>query len=516
MHAIHTARAHLAAGEPAPALRILTDHLSIHADDSHAWEDAAEAMLGIDKPEAAIDAATQAFRRRRCSASAALLAVTLAKAGRASDALELIERILAEPVRDPATWERLARAFEAVGQADAGVTARREAHRISPEDLGITVRLAERLERAGRRDEARALAVRCGPAAERLLIRLDHHEGLLESAADRANRLLSQAALPTRERSSLLIELARIEAQRSRPDEAFEAASEGNSASLEMWVADHGADLDALPRSLERLLASPTPHLPDPAISPEMGFIVGFPRSGTTLVHQILQAHPEVLALDELPLVDGALADVLPGLDLADATARVGDPIVAERVRDAWWERVRARATPDERLVIDKLPLNLLRIELIAQVFPGAPIVAVLRDPRDAVLSAFFQDFKLNGAMAQCADIVRCASLYAKAFELWLRVRDRLPRAVELRYEALIHAPEATLRPVLATLGLPWDERVLNHTAAVKVTETPSYRDVRKPLYAGQIGRWRQFATQIAPALPILAPYIDALGYPAS
>ncbi|MEQ1506503.1 MAG: sulfotransferase [Myxococcota bacterium] len=512
------ARAHLAAGRPAPALGILVEHLARDPSDAVAWDAAAEALLSMRKPEDAVAAARQAFDRAGTADAAALVAVALAHSGRTADAGALLDAVLAEPPDAARGWERIARAFEALGEPARGIEARIEARRRAPDDAGVALRLAERLEHADRRDESRATSAGRGAAADRLRVRLDHHDGAFDAAAARAEALLADPTGADGVRQSLWMELARIEAKRGRPAAAFAAATRGNALALAAWIAD-GGDPDRLPRTLDRLAAAPRPPLPPPSAAepPRVAFVVGFPRSGTTLVQQILDAHPGTQCLEELPLLDGALGEVLPTADLADALARVADPSVASAVRGAYLRRVRARIPVDDRLVIDKLPLNLLRVELIARVFPGAPIVAVVRDPRDAVLSAFLQDFELNVAMAQCADLERCARLYARAFDGWLRARTTLPRAVELRYEGLVTDPAPTLAPVLATLGLPWDDRVLDHRAVAGRSGigTPSYREVRKPLHAGNVARWRAFATELAPALPILAPYAEALGYPA-
>ncbi|MEQ1569673.1 MAG: sulfotransferase [Myxococcota bacterium] len=514
------ARTHLAAGRPARAVQLLTAHLAQRADDQDAWDDAAEALLGLGQPDAAVEAAKEAFRRGGGLESAALLAVALARAGRTIDALTHVEHVLSRLPRTSRGWERIARAFEALGRLDAGIDARRQAARLDPDDPSVRLRLAERLERADARGEARALVEQVldldpdHPSAQRILVRLDHNDGRLDDAAERARSLL--AVDP--DDSSLWMELARIEARRGRPAEAMAAAGRGNTSALRAWTQS-GGDLDRLPATLDRLRASAVGPLPtEREEGGAAAFVVGFPRSGTTLVQQLLEAHPAIRTLDELPLVDGAVGDVLPGADLVTATLRSRDPAVGRAIRAAWWRRVHARIPAHEGLVVDKLPLNLLRVELLARAFPGAPIVAVIRDPRDAVLSAYLQDFELNVAMAQCADLQRCAALYERAFDRWFAVRDHLPQAIEVRYEDVVADREAALRPVLSLLGLPWDDAVLDHTAAARAHAigTPSYADVRQPVYDRSVGRWRTFADALAPVLDQLAPYVEGFGYPPS
>ncbi|HHO49543.1 MAG TPA: hypothetical protein ENK18_01430 [Deltaproteobacteria bacterium] len=516
------ARSYLAADRPAEAVRVLSEHLAHRPDDAAAWDDAAEALLRLGQAGAAIDAAVQLHRLTGSPEAASLVALTLALAGRAEEALQIVESVvqLGTTARG---WERIARALDAVGALEPALDARRRARQLAPGDQGLALRLAEALERADHREEARALAMellsgdRSSCDVHRLLVRLDHHDDRLEEAAIRARRLLASQRLSPPAARGLWMELARIEARSGEVDRAWQAAGAGNAMALGAWAAAPGADPDRLPGHLDQLLAlepGPLPPAMDPP--PPVAFIIGFPRSGTTLVQQILEAHPQTVTLDEAPLMDEAMAEALPELDPAGALRRLTDPDQAARLRDAWWSAAQRRVEPGERLIVDKLPLNLLRIDLIARALPGAAIVAVIRDPRDAVLSAYFQDFNLNEAMSQCAEISRCAALYARAMSLWLRIRDQLPRAIELRYEALVSDPEATIRPALAGLGLPWHDAVLSHhhSARSEAIRTPSYRDVRRPLYTRSLGRWRPFAEHLAPVLPTLQPYVEALGYP--
>jgi tetratricopeptide (TPR) repeat protein len=509
-------RTHLGAGQPAAALHLLTEHLTRHPRDAASWEQAALALLALGRADDAVEAATQAVHNHGLPQHHALLALALARAGRTSEAVAQVAVVLEVEPMWPEPWERLGETFEAMGLLEDGLVARREALRRNPGHVARRLRLAERLERADHRDEARALvegvlAKGRNTVAERILMRIDHHDGNLDAAADRARRLLG--FLPSDQRRATWMELARIEARRGDADAAFEAASRGNRAALGRWIAD-GNDPDAWMSSLGAL--ADVPVGPYPRATPDgAAFVVGFPRSGTTLLQQLLESHPQIRTLDEQPILDGAVRDVLPGANLPASVLASADPVVAARIREGWWARVEHRLPPTDGWVVDKLPLNLLRVDLLANVFPSAPIVVVLRDPRDAVLSSFLQDFDLTAAMAQCADLHRCAALYATTFGRWLQVRGHVPNAVEVRYEDVVTDPQTALGPVFDAFGLPWDDAVLDHAAHARdqAIGTPSYRDVRTPLYARSVGRWKAFRRHLEPVLPVLEPFVRALGY---
>ncbi|MEM6929138.1 MAG: sulfotransferase [Myxococcota bacterium] len=197
------------------------------------------------------------------------------------------------------------------------------------------------------------------------------------------------------------------------------------------------------------------------------------------------------------------------------AARRSADPVIGERLRASWWKGAVRRiggVRPSPALVIDKLPLNLLRLDVLVRAFPDAPVVLVVRDPRDAVVSSFLQDFHLNGAMAQLTDLTRAARLYDRAMATWRRAAPA--NGIVLRYESLVADPQGTWRPVVEQLGLLWDAAILGpRHQGDRSIRTPSYAAIRKPLYRRSIGRWQGYAEWLAEAAPFLDPWIEHFGY---
>lgn len=246
-------------------------------------------------------------------------------------------------------------------------------------------------------------------------------------------------------------------------------------------------------------------------------FLVGFPRSGTTLLERMLASHPAISQLDEKDTLRDAL-ELLGGPSEAAALERWDDETIT-RLRADYWNRVDhhlGRARRAGEVVVDKLPLNSLHLELIYRLFPRAKILFAIRDPRDVCLSCFMQSFGLNDAMANFLSVDTTVRYYVEAMSLALALREALPlNQLAVRYEQLVQEPATQLRLLLEFLHLPWADEVLRfHDAhAGEVTNTPSYQQVRQPLYASSIGRWRHYEDQIADAFDPLAPFIDALGY---
>lgn len=251
----------------------------------------------------------------------------------------------------------------------------------------------------------------------------------------------------------------------------------------------------------------PSSDLPSPA------FLVGFPRSGTTLLDTALLGHSGIHVLEEEPVLRRISdeAGPLDGLGQLDADR-------LEELRLLYFEEVAGIApAAGGGLILDKMPLNTLRAPLIARLFPEAPVIFALRHPCDAVLSSFMQNFHVNTAMASFLTLENSARFYDAAMSYWMQCRDLLPLKVhEVRYEDLVEDREAALRPIVEFLGLPWEDSVLQHedTALARgYIRTPSYAQVTEGIYRRASGRWEGYRSQMAPVLDVLAPWAIRFGY---
>jgi tetratricopeptide (TPR) repeat protein len=249
------------------------------------------------------------------------------------------------------------------------------------------------------------------------------------------------------------------------------------------------------------------------AAPPAPVFILGFPRSGTTLLDTLLMNLPGLHVLEEMPPV-GEVQVMLGGQDrLAALTSEE-----ANALRRRYFEALQIVSPPGPgQLVVDKYPLHMARIAIIHRIFPDARIVFVERHPCDAVLSCFMSNFALSRAMRSFTELEEAALLYDAVFDSWTRASGLLPLDVHrIRYERMVENLEGEMRALLDYLGLPWDARVLDNRASAARREhigTASYSQVTEPIYQRSAGRWTRYRAQMAPVLPILAPWAERLGY---
>lgn len=301
------------------------------------------------------------------------------------------------------------------------------------------------------------------------------------------------------------------------PKEAFAAFAEANRLLLSLSSAHLSeAHLPYHPDGVERMTAFVRDvdvsawNAPKAAASPV--FLVGFPRSGTTLLEQVLSTHSGLVCIEEREHLALAAQDVAGD---PSKLAALSDAEI-EAIRAEYWKRVRAEADVRGRIVVDKLPLNIIFLPLIRRVFPGAKILFALRDPRDVVLSCFQQRFGMNAAMVQFLQLETAAAYYDKVMSLGLLGRERLGLSeLEVRYEDVVADLESVARSVTSFLDLPFEAAMLSpaETARARNINTPSARQVVEPIYTRSVARWKKYEAQLAPVLPILNPWAERLGY---
>jgi tetratricopeptide (TPR) repeat protein len=318
-------------------------------------------------------------------------------------------------------------------------------------------------------------------------------EATADVVLDAAHALLGQPDLPARSRALLHHALGKRADRLGACDEAAAHWREANrlrrAGDGALDRAAYRARIDTLiARTADGVRASPG----DAAMSsPRALFVVGMPRSGTTLVEQILAAHPMAHGCGELTVFTAF------GTTLPDAPFTQDDGTLADLA--ARWHAAVRRTAPDAgaqdgvALAIDKHPLNLEQLALIAAALPDARVVWCRRDPRDVALSIYTESFAPEATYATDLDDIRF--LMTEQARLMRHWREVLPLPIhDIRYEHLVDEPEAQARRLLDFAGLPWHDDCLRFHANTRPVQTLSRWQVRQPIHRGAIGRWRRYA----------------------
>ncbi len=324
-----------------------------------------------------------------------------------------------------------------------------------------------------------------------------------------------------------MLEKGRLLDKLGRYEEAFAAYREGKRLCREgsglSYLGDQAQQLAGrLKKFFTESRLGILPRAGVRAERPQPIFILGFPRSGTTLVEQMLSAHPNISAGDELPIVNelvNALPRMLPSpLAYPEALAELwmGDRFRGlEALRDYYLDRVGELGIVEEgaRWFTDKMPLNETHLGLIALIFPQAPLIHVLRHPLDTVLSTF-SNFLTHGFYCSYA-LDTAARHYRLVHELVAHYRSQMTlRYLPVRYEDIVADQERSARRMLDFIGEPFDERCLRFHENRRYARTASYAQVTEPLYERARYRYRHYLKEMEELMPILEGTIRQLGYP--
>ncbi len=423
-----------------------------------------------------------------------------------------------------------------LGQAERAEAAVRQLSAAQQLDPRATLTLLQIFERTNQVEPARALLDRllADPRAQTFGSELIVSHAVVcqrESRHDEAIALFHRALDMTPElhdRHHILFPLAKSLDATGQYAEAFQALTDAHAAQVAhlKLAAPLAVARGAPTMQIARYDCDPAdvarwqdPEAPSAAESPI--FVVAFPRSGTTLLEQTLDAHPLLKAMDEQPLVQNALDDLIAlGATYPEKLAGL-TPAQLATVRARYFERAaaRVRRAAGQRL-IDKNPLNLLRLPVIRRVFPNARIVLAIRHPCDVVLSCFMQHFRAPEFALLCADLNTLAQGYARSFDFWYRQVEMLkPVVLEVRYEEFVARFEDGVRELAGFLELPWHDAMLapaEHARARGFISTPSYSQVVQAVNRNAVDRWRAYERELAPAVATLRPYLQRWSYPAT
>ncbi|MEM7169297.1 MAG: sulfotransferase [Pseudomonadota bacterium] len=462
--------------------------------------------------------------------------------GQALNAEKFYQRALQANPNDPSTHNNLAILYREKGERSKAIEHYQAAIAVAPTPATLS-NLAALLERAHRLDEARQAAgaalkrAPSYPEATLILAKLAKREGKTAEAIRRYQSLIAQLKSSGRETERPALarayhELAGLYEAQGEFDHSlsfFDLANQTNREMTPDWHSMSEAyltEIAALAEQLERpegfaSLKADTYRAKDEGTADPI-FLVGFPRSGTTLLDQILNAHPRLHVLEEKPLLDevaAALGDSrLAQLQRFGSLSQDQKAVLRRDywVRAAQWGAPITGDSDADPILVDKLPLNLINLWLVQGLFPRAKVILALRDPRDVCLSCHTNLFRLQAGIAGFPNLEATCTLYHQVMTLWETYRRHTSLAWHpVKYEDLIENLEAHARGLIGFLELDWDPAVLDYRQAAqdRYIVTPSYDQVVQPLYRTSLGRWRHYPKAAELMSPLLRQHIDNFGY---
>lgn len=383
---------------------------------------------------------------------------------------------------------------------------------------------------AARGFAAHALAISPGLVSAQIAIaRADAAEGAPGVAEERLTALLERRDLSNAQQTDAFDLRAECRDTLGRCGDAFEDYASRNAVTLRMEspifaVAGRETQENRARRLaswLETGLSKPWRSSAGPDVvgaheARRHVFLIGFPRSGTTLLERVLTSHPDIVALEEIDAL-GVAGNALLDTDAGLANLCELKPEEAIGRRRLYWSSVRQAMGEaiGNRIFVDKMPLHTVALPLISQLFPDARILFALRDPRDVVLSCFRRRFRINSAMFEFLTLEGAARYYDTVMRLAAFARDQFPlNLIEVRHEAVVADFDSEIRKVLDFVGVPWDPRVRDFATRVRaIAKTPSAPQVARGLNADGVAQWRRYQAQLASVMPVLAPWVERFGY---
>lgn len=454
------------------------------------------------------------------------LGAALLDQGELAQGMDLLQRGQRLQPGNAVIAANLANGLRLQGKVVQAIDQYRHALRLAPAATDIQAGLANLLEKTGALEEARALTLgglqQTPDNADLHLVmaQLERRAKQLQAAAERLEALCRQPLRNDQSGDAELL-LGQLYDEMNLPEQAYPLIASGKRKKAGAALIDgkrqqeylrYVASMRQLASATLRQAAEP------PAAADTPVFLVGFPRSGTTLLEQILDSHPALQTMEEQGAADVMLQVFLNQTAGTPQALQSLDDSQLAGLRQAYQAEVTShlQRQPGTTL-IDKLPLNIVLVPLLWRVFPQAKFILALRHPCDVCLSCLMQNFAVNNAMASFFDLEDTVEAYVAVMEAWQHYSAQLPLQFHpLRYEDLVTDTAGETRRLLDFLGVEWNDAVLAHTEHARqrgAINTPSYHQVVQPVYQSARFRWQRYQRVFEPLLPKLQPLIEQFGY---
>lgn len=518
----YLALARMQQGHLSKAAELLERSLAIDPMNANAFSDLGTIRVRLKQYEPAVALLSRALALNSRHVDALNnLAAAFNTLGRPQDALPLLERLQAERPDVAETSRSLGQTNMKLGNSERAVSYLREAVRLDPASARARIHLGEALEAEGHFKQAEMQylnVLRRDPDDAVALARLlQSPEAQIEQHwVAKAHDRLQSPHLEEMQRIRLHVALGHFYDRRGEHDEAFANFRAG----YDLQFARAPFSSAGYRQAVDFLIRTCTPEwfraLPGHDVSSEKPiFIVGMPRSGTTLMEQILASHSRVAAGGELSTIMN-IGSQFHHMDRSYRPYPEGlpdaRPADLARMAQRYLARLDQISTTAAR-VTDKQPFNFMHLALVAALFPGAKIIHCRRDPLDTCLSCYFVSFADEFQFA--SDLETLGNYYLDYHRLMKHWHEVLPVPIlDVQYEDLVADTEKVVRSVLEHCHLPWEDSCLRFYETKRAVRTPSRWQVRQPMYSRSVGRWKKYERHLQPLKATLAPILQSSATP--
>jgi tetratricopeptide (TPR) repeat protein len=501
-------------GDAAGAIREFEEALRLRPNDPEIHNNIGIARAGVAPTEAIEDFQRALSLSPEHTGAKVNLAKLLASMSRHADAVEVLSSVLVDRPEDADTQLLLASSLAELNRPSDAVRHFEFAAAAMPRSVRPLLSLGNLYLRFGRFDDAYDCYLRVRGIdpqnCDALVGILKHRKSQTsDEEAERVARLAEDVSLPIPERRRLHFALSACREAQGDYDTAFLHMDCGNQLrrmELEPQSGpyDPAKQIARVDGIIETFNEDYFRRVAGFGVASELPvFVVGMPRSGTTLCEQILASHPTVYGADELPDMSRIERELMnrhsergAGSDDAGYAVHL-TPDIVQSIAESQLHRLQNLA-PRASRIVDKMPMNYYRLGLIATLFPKAKIIHCLRDPMDTGLSCYSKDFVSFPLWA--SDLRSIGQTYRQHDRLMAHWRRVLPIDVlEFRYESVVGDLERSARNLIEYCGLEWEDACLEFYRTDRQVKTASLEQVRRPIYDTSIGRWRKFERHLAP-----------------
>jgi len=453
------------------------------------------------------------------------LAAICTEQGDFVEAAAAYEKIVEITPDDFDAFTKLGILHQKIGNLDQAIGFIKRALAINSEFLPARASLVETLERYNKVEEAYSEALAALKTAPDD-VSLNFHAAVCERRLGEVQKAINRLGavdvgkLDLVEQRQLFFEQGRLYDKAGDYDKAYHSFLAGNSASRKIYEKvdkDYFLSrMDILQKQFKGCQTPPAPAASLKGAAPV--FLVGFPRSGTTLLDQILDSHPLVQTMEEKDIMATLENKVAEPFEEYLSLWRDLAPDSIKALQSDYYRKVgNYLHLQPESILVDRMPLNIMRAAFIWRLFPDAKFILAIRHPMDVCLSCFMQDFVINTANANFFTLGDAVKFYAKVMDLWRLYTELLPlKSHMVRYEDLVEDLEGEGRRLMDFLGVGWDSNALKfyeHAKAKGRIGTASYHQVTQAIYQHAKYRWIHYEKHLEPFQNELAPFIDYFGY---